>query len=418
MDPCDLSSQMTRRKFLLMSGLTVAGLGALPAWVVQAAQGLGKKTRKTLIILFQRGAADGLNIVVPFRDSIYQKARPSIRLEDPGRKGGVIDLDGQFGLHPQLASLVPLWKQGRFAIVQAAGSPDSTRSHFDAQDYMESGTPGIKNTADGWLNRALVSSPGEGKNPLSAVAISNRLPRMLRGDQPVMVTSNIDQLRNGGQAAGGSFEEMYEDSIDALLSGAIHDVKEAKQALLKLPPGGPADLEQAGYPKGKTGKDFSQLARLIKADVGLRFGFLDMGGWDHHVNEGSTEGILAKRLQEYGQGLAAFYNDIGDRAEDVVVVTMTEFGRTIEENGDAGTDHGHASVMFLFGGKLKGGKVYGRWPGLEKENRFEERDLAVTTDFRQVLSEVLKSHLGVSNLPKVFPGFQPLSPLGFLPRSA
>jgi uncharacterized protein (DUF1501 family) len=404
------TERLTRRQFLACAGVAAAGFGALPGWVRRASAAARGRSKRTLVVLFQRGAADGLNIVPPFLDPIYRRSRPSIAIDDPTKGGsGAIDLDGRFGLHPALESLLPMWKDGRFALVQAAGSPDPTRSHFDAQDYMEIGTPGVKTTEDGWLNRALA---GGKPSPVEAAAISPRLPRILQGPRPALSLTRADSLASAGGIVD-SFESIYDDTIDAALSGAAHDLGEARRALANLPKTGEADLQAAGYPRSLAARDLFELSRLLKADVGLRVGFVQMGGWDHHFKEGSSDGLLARRLEELGTAVAAFYRDLGDRSEDVLLLTMTEFGRTIEENGNGGTDHGHASVMMLFGGEVRGGKVYGRWPGLEKENLFEGRDLQVTTDFRQVAGEALTKHLGLRSLGEVFPGGR-FPPIGFL----
>jgi uncharacterized protein (DUF1501 family) len=274
---------------------------------------------------------------------------------------------------------------------------------------MESGTPGLKTTEDGWLNRALISGKVR-KGPVAAVAIGSRLPRTMAGHFPVLAMTTAEQ-GTAGASVFDSFESMYDDAVDSLLSGPVKDLGEARKRLKSLPKFDPAAYDRAGYPKGRTGRDFFELARVIKADMGLRVGFVEMGGWDHHFNE---SGQLERRLDELGRSIAAFFGDIGDKAEDTALVTMTEFGRALEENGNGGTDHGHASVMLAFGGGIKGGKVYGKWPGLRKEELFEERDLAVTTDYRQVLAEILTSHLGVKDLGPVFPGgvFPPVGLLG------
>jgi uncharacterized protein (DUF1501 family) len=403
--------KLSRRDFLKVSGTAAAGLAFfyVPAWV-QAVAALAKSTDKTLVILFQRGAADGLNIVVPFKDAIYQKSRPTIGLKEPGQDKGVLDLDGNFGLHPALAPLMPLWQAGAFAVVQAAGSPEGTRSHFDAQDNMETGTPGVKATPDGWLNRALTTLPGK-KKTLEAVAVSPRLPRILRGDFPVTTFNNLQGYKfYGGQDEETSFEQMYETSIDRLLSGAGKETTDSVDVLQKILAEGPQHPEDAGYPKGKEGRDFFQLARILKAKMGLKVGFIDIGGWDDHVQE---ENRLQMGLTDLGGAIAAFYQDLGSQGQDVLLVSMTEFGRTLQENGNLGTDHGHASVMMLFGGGIQGGKVYGKWPGLEPENLFEGRDLQVTTDFRQVLCDAMGNHLGIQDTSTIFPGFQPGAPVGF-----
>jgi uncharacterized protein (DUF1501 family) len=409
--------KLSRRDFLKLSGMAVAGAAFfdLPSWV-WAAAGLAANNSKILITLFQRGAADGLNMVVPFQDPYYHSARPTIGLNGPTKSGGVLDLDGTFGLHPALASLMPMWSAGNFALVEAVGSPDGTRSHFEAQDNMETGTPGVKTTPDGWLNRAIESSSiKKAKSPLAAVAISARLPGILRGDFQVTAFPNLNAYRViGGGLEASSFEDMYAGSIDRLLSGTGKATEDSVNMLQKIQQSGPKNPEDAGYPKGAVGRQFFELARVIKAKVGLRVGFLDVGGWDHHANEGSTDGQLNGHLKELGDSIAAFYRDMGDRSGDVLLTTMTEFGRTLQENGNRGTDHGHASVMMLLGGAIKGGKVYGTWPGLAPEQLFEGRDLQVTTDFRQVHSEILAHHLGILDQSAVFPGFAPQTPLGFL----
>lgn len=401
--------EMTRRRFLALGGLALAGWGFVPEWA-RAAAAAARGARKILVVLFQRGAADGLNIIPPYADPDYRKARPTIRILEPGRPEGALDLDGRFGLHPGLAPLMPLWKEGRFAVVHAAGSPDGTRSHFDAQDCMESGTPGRKSTSDGWLNRALTAARVP-RGPLAAVALAGRTPRTMAGAYPVLAVSSADQLRAGG-AAADSFEAVYEDAVDDLLSGPARDLGRARKAVAGLEKADARAVEEAGYPKGKLGRDFFEVARLIKAGVGLRVGFLEAGGWDHHFNEGSTQGQLARRLDELGGSIAAFYQDLGAAGDEVLLITMTEFGRALEENGNGGTDHGHGSVMTLFG-PVKGGKVYGNWPGLGQASLYESRDLAVTTDYRAVVGEVLRGHLGLTDTAAVFPG-GPQAPLGLL----
>lgn len=391
--------RLSRREFLRLGGFAAVSLG-LPDWA-RAAADAAKRSGRTLVVVLQRGAMDGLNVVVPFGDAVYRKARPTIGLPPPGKDGGVLDLDGTFGLHPKLAPLLPLYKDGNLAFVQAAGSPDGTRSHFDAQDYLESGTPGVKTTEDGWLNRALTARR-LARDPLAAVAIVPRLPRVLRGGFPVAALSRADELK--GAPLEKSFEALYDGAVDALFSDAAHDLGAARRELDGIPKAAPDEPERLGYPKAKVGRDLFELARVLKAGLGTRVGFVECGGWDHHFNEGGADGQLARRLEELGQALAAFHADLGSRAQDVVVLTMTEFGRTVEENGNRGTDHGHGSVMMVLGGKVKGGRVHGRWPGLDPAARFESRDLEVTTDFRRVAGELVTSHLGLKDLSGVFPG--------------
>jgi uncharacterized protein (DUF1501 family) len=397
--------RLSRREFLTFGGLAAVSLG-LPRWARAAADAV-ESSGRTLVIVLQRGAMDGLNVVVPFSDATYRRARPTLALPAPGADGGVLDLDGTFGLHPSLAPLLPLYKEGHVAFIQAAGSPDGTRSHFDAQDYLESGTPGLKRTEDGWLNRAL-EARRVARDPLAAVAIVPRLPLILRGACPVTAISGVDQLKSGRME--GDLESLYDSAVDELLSGAARDLGEARERLDGLSRAGPDAHVAAGYPKARLGKDLFELARVLKAGLGTRVGYVEVGGWDHHQNESPR---LTRGLSELGGAIAAFYRDLGSRAQDVVLLTMTEFGRTVEENGDGGTDHGHASVMMLVGGNIKGGRVCGRWPGLDPKARFESRDLEVTTDFRRVAGEAASKHLGLRDLSAVFPG-GPWPPLGLI----
>ncbi len=321
-----------------------------------------------------------------------------------------LDLDGFFGLHPALSPLQPIWNQRHLAIVHAAGSPDPTRSHFDAQDFMESGTPGVKATDDGWLNRALHALPDSAvKSAFGAIALGPSLPRILSGPEPAIAVGNINDFSVGGRNASpvaNTFEAMYANSVDSVLHGTGQETFEAVKMLKSANPAKYVPTLGANYPHGRFGDSLKQLAQLIKANLGVQIAFSDIGGWDHHVNEGSTQGQLANVLREFSQSLAAFWIDLGDLAEDTVVVTMSEFGRTVRENGNRGTDHGHANVMFVIGGPVRGGKVYGRWPGLDQSQLYEGRDLTITTDFRRVLGETVYQHLGNKSLDQVFPGFE------------
>jgi uncharacterized protein (DUF1501 family) len=400
---------ITRRVFLRNSALAVVGTTAVPAFLTRAAYGAvdfcGRNKR--LVVIFQRGAADGLNIVVPHAEPSYYAMRPSISIP----RNRVIDLDGFFGLHPSLSSFQPLWQQGHLAIVHAAGSPDPTRSHFDAQDFMESGTPGIKATEDGWLNRTLRGLPEPSANSsFRAIAMGPSLPRMLSGSEPAVAMNNINDFGVGGRSPNGApiantFEAMYDQSVDSVLHGSGQETFDAVKMLKSADPNKYKPAPGANYPKGRFSDSLRQLAQLIKANLGVQVAFADIGGWDHHVNEGSTEGQIANVLGEFSGSLSAFWIDLGDLAEDTVIVTMSEFGRTARENGDRGTDHGHANVMFVMGGPVKGGKVYGPWPGLDQSQLYEGRDLALTTDFRQVLGEGVYRHLGNKHLDQVFPDY-------------
>jgi uncharacterized protein (DUF1501 family) len=400
---------ITRRVFLRNGAIAVVGTTAVPAFLTRAAFGVAESgTRnKRLVVIFQRGAADGLNIVVPHGEPAYYAMRPSINIP----RNAVIDLDGFFGLHPSLSALQPLWNQRHLAIVHAAGSPDPSRSHFDAQDFMESGTPGVKATEDGWLNRALRALPAQSdKSAFRAIAMGPSLPRILSGNEPAVAMNNINDFGVGGRnpnatPISNTFEAMYEQSVDAVLHGTGQETFDAVKMLRSADPSKYKSAVGAVYPPGRFGDSLKQLAQLVKADLGVQVAFADIGGWDHHVNEGSTQGQIANVLREFSQSLAAFWIDLGDLAEDTIVVTMSEFGRTARENGDRGTDHGHANVMFVMGGPVKGGKVYGRWPGLDQSQLYEGRDLALTTDFRQVLGEAVFKHLGNPSLSAVFPDF-------------
>jgi len=319
-------------------------------------------------------------------------------------------------------SLLPLWKQKHLAIVHASGSTDTTRSHFDAQDYMESGTPGVKSTEDGWLNRTLRALPPnadlvQNQAAFRAIAMGPTLPRILSGPEPAVAVNHISDFGIGGRnskaPAANTFESMYEHSVDTVLHGAGQETFDAVKMLKSADPGKYKAAPGADYPKGRFGDSLQQLAQLIKADLGVQVAFADIGGWDHHVNEGNTEGQLANVLQEFSQSLFAFWVDLGSLAEETVIVTMSEFGRTAKENGTRGTDHGHANAMFVMGGPVLGGKVYGKWPGLEDSQLNEGRDLAVTTDFRRVLSEAVYQHLRNHKVETVFPGFEG-SPSSFL----
>src|SRR5580658_117495 len=398
---------ITRRIFLRNGALAVVGTTALPSFLTRAAFGAVDPgiRNKRLVVIFQRGAADGLNIVVPHGEPSYYAMRPTINIP----KKSVLDLDGFFGLHPAMASFQPLWQQKHLAIVHAAGSPDPTRSHFDAQDFMESGTPGVKVTDDGWLNRALHDLAPD-KSAFRAIALGPSLPRILSGKEPAVAVNNLNDFSVGGKNPNAApmsttFEAMYDHSVDKVLHGTGQETFDAVRTLKAADPAHYTPAANANYPKGRFSDSLKQLAQLIKANLGVQVAFADIGGWDHHVNEGSTQGQIANVLGDFSQSIAAFWTDLGDLGEDTVVVTMSEFGRTARENGNRGTDHGHANVMFVMGGPVQGGKVYGKWPGLAPEQLNEERDLALTTDFRDVLGEAVYSHLGNRSIRSVFPNY-------------
>jgi uncharacterized protein (DUF1501 family) len=398
----------SRREFLRRAAvLGAAGVVMLSpyAWAARAAE--SDSSRKRLAVVFLRGAVDGLNVVVPHGEPNYYNARPTIAIPRAGGEGGVVNLDGFFGLNPALAALEPQWRDGTLAFVHACGSPDPTRSHFDAQDYMESGTPGVKSTADGWMNRVLATLPGQ-HGPTEALSLGPVAPRILSGR---MAVANIPLGRGAARPTPldrpiieTAFDRLYRGS-DAM-SRAYRDGRAARKKLL-------AELEEdmraadngapspAGFP-GDTGR----LARLIARDPTIRLAFLALGGWDTHVNEGSSRGQLANHLKPLSEGLASFAKALGPHYHDTVVVVISEFGRTVRQNGTGGTDHGHGNVMWVMGGPVRGGKVYGAWPGLSTQHLYQERDLAVTTDFREPIAAVLSTHLGLSDsqISRVFPG--------------
>ncbi len=409
----------TNRRFFLRNGaLAVAGTAAIPSFLVRSVLAEAATAPSgQLVVIFQRGAADGLNVVVPYREKNYYSMRPTIAIPEKQ----VLDLDGFFGLHPSLASFQPLYSQGHLAIVHAAGSPDMSRSHFDAQDYMESGTPGIKSTGDGWLNRALQSEDLRHQcehTAFRALALGAQVPRTLTGKVPALAIPNLNNFAVGGHVgqaspAAGAFEAMYSDSGDKI----FHPTGEATfEAVKMLRAADPAQYKPAAgieYPNNEFGNNMKQIAQLLKSNLGVEAAFTDVGGWDTHQNQGSVDGQLSNRLREFSDAISAFWRDMGDAGENVTVVTMSEFGRTARQNGTGGTDHGHANAMFVLGGRVRGGKVYGRWPGLADHQLNEGRDLAVTTDFRAVLGEVVSKSIGANNYEMVFPGAK-IDPSHFL----
>lgn len=416
---------ITRRALMRNGAMALVGTAAIPSFLsraLYAAETTATSRTQRLVVLFQRGAADGLNIVVPHAEPYYYQARTSIAIP----REQVIDLDGFFGLHPALAGFKPLWDQKHLAIVHAAGSPDPTRSHFDAQDYMESGTPGYKATTDGWLNRALQAQDERRRSkdsPFRAVCMGAEVRRTLEGKAPVIALTSVADFAVGGRnpnaaAVSNLFEDLYDDSTSSLLRGTGAETFEAIKMLKATDPAHYTPANGAEYPKSPFGNSMRQIAQLLKADLGVEVAFADIGGWDHHVNEGNTEGQLAGRLRDFSSGIAALWQDLGDSAENVTLVSMSEFGRTVRQNGTGGTDHGHANVMFMLGGQVKGGRVYGRWPGLSPEQLYEARDLAITTDYRQVLAEAVWKNLRARDMNLVFPRSHvaPQNFLNYLPE--
>jgi len=412
---CQESGDISRRVFVKAGALGLISLGLDPLFLGRAAYALRAPGRnvggKVLVCVFQRGAVDGLSMIVPHGDPAYYRDRRRIAIPRPSSAtGSAIDLDGRFGLHPRLAPLKPLWDARQLAVVHAVGSPDTTRSHFDAQDYMESGTPGVKSTRDGWLSRALQHRTEHRETPFRGVAFGQQLPRALHGSAPTLAINDLAAF--GIRAPGGArdrltsaFEQMYGGETTGIIASTAAESFEAVQLLRRADPVRYQPEHGAQYPVQPFGRALRQVAQLIKADLGMEIAFVDVGGWDTHINQGNGDGQLAQRLTELGGALAAFAQDLGDRMADVCVLTMSEFGRTVNENGNGGTDHGHATAMMVMGGGVRGGRVAGTWPGLEREQRYEQRDLAVATDFRDLFAEVAARHLGISQLDAVFPGF-------------
>lgn len=403
---------MDRRRFMHSLAASALSVGAFRAWSAPAEPaGAGR-----LVVVMLRGAVDGLSVVVPYSDPDYQRARPDIALPPPGQEGGVWDLDGRFGLHPALAPLMPLWQAGRLGFVHASGSPDASRSHFDAQDYLESGTPGKKNTADGWLNRLLGALPpgptaAEAANAVRAVNLGPTLPRILSGSR------NVASLAQGAKAGrpqaldrpriANAFDQLY--AADDALGRTYRNSQAARQEVAAaLAQADDAEMEAANrgapLPNGFA-EDAARLGDLLRKDAQVRIAFTALGGWDTHANQGKAQGQLANRLAPLGQGLKALADHLGPVFERTTIVVMSEFGRTVRQNGNGGTDHGHGNVMWLLGGGVDGGRVHGDWPGLSDSALFEGRDLAVTTDFRLVLAQVLQRGMGLpdARLAQVFP---------------
>ena len=409
---------LTRRFFLHKGALAIAGTTAIPSFLVRSvlAESAARPGQR-LVVIFQRGAADGLNVVVPYREKNYYAMRPTIAIP----QSQVLDLDGFFGLHPSLASFKPLYDQGHLAIVHACGSPSMSRSHFDAQDYMESGTPDVKSTQTGWLNRALQAEDiccREHYTAFRAVALGPEVPLTLAGKVPALALDNVNGFTVAGRGptpspVADAFQAMYADSGDRIFHTAGDETFDAVKMLRAADPAQYQPANGAAYPNSEFGNSMKQIAQLLKANLGVEAAFTDVTGWDTHHAQGGVDGQLANRLRDFSDSIGAFWRDLGDQAGNVTLVTMSEFGRTAHENGTGGTDHGHANAMFVLGGGVKGGKVYGRWPGLDNDQLNQGRDLALTTDYRQVLGEVVTRTLGAENLNIVFPGAT-LDPSRFL----
>lgn len=433
----------TRRIFLKSGALALASVGFMPgagpAFLRASAFAdepnrarSGAGGRKILVCIFLRGAWDGLSVVAPHGDPNYYALRQTnaggIALPRTG-PGSVLDLDGQFGLHPALAGLKPIYDAGFLAPIQAVGSPNNTRSHFDAQDYMESAVPGDKNVPTGWLARVSAACPEDRRNAgaavthrIQTVSLTPQLPRSLDGDQNAVAIADLgsfgvskgmgapgmgrsNAMESSGASASQGFESLYAGAVGDMLHGTGKETFDAMKMLQGLDPKRYTPANKADYGRGSLGSALKQIAQLIKGDVGLEIAFAEMGGWDTHVGQGASTGRLARSLDELGAALSGFWTDLGDKMSDVVVLTISEFGRTARQNGDGGTDHGHGTCFLAMGGNVKGGRVLGEWPGLAPEQLYESRDLAVTTDFRRVFGELASSHLGIRDLKGLFPGF-------------
>jgi uncharacterized protein (DUF1501 family) len=409
---------MNRRHFLQQAGLfATSGIVTIGThgWAARAIGQTGSDPKR-LIVIFLRGAVDGLSVAVPYQDPSYYSARPRIAIPKPGTAGGALTLNGQFGLHPALATLMPLWQQKRLAFVQCCGSPDGTRSHFDAQDYMESGTPGTKSTRDGWMNRLLATMSG--RSPIQAVNVGTTTPRILSGAMPV---ATVATGRNAARPlpidrpqVADAFDKIY--SGNDKLSQVYKDAREAREALMQ-------DLEKEMQMANNGAAlfnafpgDAQRLARLMARDRRIQLGFLAVGGWDTHVNQGATRGQLATRLQALARGLETLQKDLGKVYNDTTILVMSEFGRTVNENGNGGTDHGHGNLLWVMGGQVRGGSIHGNWRGLAANQLHEGRDLPVTTDFRDVVGSVLQGHLGLdrTQLSQVFPNYRPSKTLALV----
>jgi uncharacterized protein (DUF1501 family) len=405
---------ISRRIFIRNGGLALVSLGFAPSFLARTVDAAGTARRKVLVAIFQRGAVDGLNMVVPYGEREYYASRPTIAIPRPGATDmSALDLDGFFAFHPRLAPLQKLYARGQLAIVHACGSPDSTRSHFDAQDYMETATPGRKSTTDGWMNRYLRAKRDEDASPFRAVSLTSQLPRTLQGHEPALAINRIDQFGiRESSTVGASLEAQYEHASDTVLGGTGREAFDAMKTLRQARPQQYQPANSAEYPRSPFGQSMMQIGQLIKSDLGLEVAFTEIGGWDNHVNQGGVTGQLATRLDDFGRTIDAFVTDLGGRMDDVLILTMSEFGRAVAENGSRGTDHGHGNAMMAIGGAVKGGKVYGTWPGLAPDKRYEGRDLAVTTDFRDVFAEVVVRHLGIKDPASIFPGYN-INPANF-----
>ncbi|MBE9167636.1 DUF1501 domain-containing protein [Pleurocapsales cyanobacterium LEGE 06147] len=405
---------MKRRKFLQTAGLVTGGMLLPVGWNSWIVKGVAvPNNRKRLVVIFLRGGIDGLNVVVPHQEANYYEARPTLAIPYPGEKAGVLDLDGFFGLHPALADLMPLWKKGSLAFIHCCGSPDETRSHFDAQDYLESGTPGVKKTADGWMNRLLATLPQD--RPTQALNVGNTTPRILRGSMPVANLSpgknSISFLHTDKPHISHVFDPLYDGSDE--VSKAYQQGRQAREIILAQLKAEMMSASRGAPPANYFVDDAVEVAKLMVGDARTQLAFMAIGDWDTHIDQ---KVHLNQSLQSLGKGLATLVHELGSIYSDTVIMLMSEFGRTVKENGNGGTDHGRGNVFWLLGGGIRGGKVYGEWTGLAESQLERGRDLSVTTDFREAIAFVLTQHLQIStaDLRQILPGYQPLGNFNLL----
>ena len=407
----------TRRNFIKMM-TTLPAVVAWPPWMPRlsfAPPQVGPRG-DVLLCVFLRGAADALNMIVPHGDEYYYAARPTLAISRPDDRNReaklrTLDLDGFFGLHPALSALTPIWETGHLAAIHAVGSVDESRSHFKAMELMERGLDGPDGPASGWLGRHLATLDTGNHSPLRGVSIGEMVTRSLLGPVPVTALRSIAEFHLGNDPK--ALTEMQR-ALAALynlgdpLDGPAIEAMNTLEAVNSLDPFEYVPAPGVVYPDDEFGVGLRQVATLIKAEVGLEVACLDVGGWDTHIAQGGSEGLMANLLRQLGAGLLAFYTDLATQAEQITVVVMSEFGRRLQENGGLGTDHGHGSVMLLLGGNVKGGRIFGHWPGLAPEQLVGPGDLAVTTDYRDILAEIIQQRLNNPHLDEIFPGYSPI----------
>jgi uncharacterized protein (DUF1501 family) len=415
-----MNTQISRRDFLKVAG-SFAVAPALPTWMPRMAfapQGV-EPPGDILVVVFQRGGMDGLNAVIPHGEGHYYDHRSALAIAEPedGSDQTGIDLDGFFGLHPSLRPLKDLWDEKTLAVVHAVGSPDPTHSHFDAMDYMERGTPGEKSIPTGWIGRHLQTAPWQNESPFRAIGMGGVMQAALRGPIPVTTLKSISDFHLQGDVSQlteirATLESLY--SLGSTLDEEAVETFSAVDILDRIDVNNYTPSGGAAYPETEFGMAMKQVAQIAKAEIGLEVACVDIGGWDTHNQQGQLQGELPTLLGEFSSGLASLYHDLGDRAKNVTIVTMSEFGRRVKENASDGTDHGHGNCMFVLGGGVNGGKVYGEWPGLAPEQLFEGIDLDITTDYRDVLGEVVEKRLKNPALSEIFPTYTDWKNLGIV----